>query len=48
MVVLQELILMLFYGTFVSLWHNESLGDIGYWEGWKVVFEHMINKASKS
>ncbi len=35
-------------GTFVSLWHNESLGDIGYWEGWKVVFEHMINKASKS
>jgi hypothetical protein len=35
-------------GTFVSLWHNESLGDIGYWKGWKAVFENMINNANKS
>lgn len=35
-------------GTFVSLWHNESLGDTGYWKGWKTVFEKMIIKAKES
>ncbi|MBI5541892.1 MAG: polysaccharide deacetylase family protein [Bacteroidia bacterium] len=35
-------------GTFVSLWHNESLGDSGYWKGWKAVFEKMIIKAKES
>jgi len=26
-------------GTFISLWHNESLSDVGIWEGWRDVFE---------
>ncbi len=26
-------------GTFISLWHNESLKDSGQWEGWRNVFE---------
>jgi len=29
-------------GTFISLWHNESLSDEMEWEGWKNVFESMI------
>lgn len=29
-------------GTFVSLWHNESLSDYGEWEGWRKVYEEMI------
>ncbi|WP_372774908.1 polysaccharide deacetylase family protein [Mangrovibacterium sp.] len=28
-------------GTFISLWHNESLSDSGRWEGWRKVFEEM-------
>jgi len=28
-------------GTFISLWHNESLGDSGQWPGWHKVFEKM-------
>jgi hypothetical protein len=32
-------------GTFVSLWHNESLSDRGYWKGWQKVYEQMINHA---
>ena len=28
-------------GTFISLWHNESLGDQGEWAGWRDVFEKM-------
>jgi len=30
-------------GTFVSLWHNESLSDKGYWKEWRKVFEYMMN-----
>lgn len=30
-------------GTFVSLWHNESLSNYGIWKGWKNVFEKMLN-----
>lgn len=26
-------------GTFISLWHNESLSDLGAWKGWRRVFE---------
>lgn len=26
-------------GTFISLWHNESLSDCGRWSGWRKVFE---------
>jgi hypothetical protein len=28
-------------GTFISLWHNESLGDQGEWAGWRQVFVKM-------
>ena len=32
-------------GTFVSIWHNSSLGDEGEWEGWRAVFEYMLSQA---
>ena len=32
-------------GTFMSLWHNESLGGKGQWEGWPEVYEKMIKYA---
>lgn len=32
-------------GTFISLWHNESLSDFKQWTGWKYVFEEMIKTA---
>ncbi len=32
-------------GTFISLWHNESLGDEGRWKGWATVYEEMIKEA---
>ncbi len=28
-------------GTFVSLWHNDSLNDRGIWKGWRKVFEDL-------
>lgn len=28
-------------GTFVSIWHNETLSDTGYWKGYREVFEQM-------
>lgn len=28
-------------GTFISLWHNESLSDAGIWKGWRRVFEEL-------
>ena len=34
-------------GTFISLWHNESLNDIGKWKGWKTIFTQMTNLAIK-
>ncbi len=33
-------------GEFVSLWHNESLGDHGRWMGWKNVYQEMVKLAS--
>lgn len=33
-------------GTFVSLWHNESLGENGRWEGWQEVYIEMTKKAA--
>ncbi|MCB0403106.1 MAG: polysaccharide deacetylase family protein [Flavobacteriales bacterium] len=32
-------------GTFVSVWHNESLSDEGIWKGWKNVYEFMLEEA---
>ena len=34
-------------GTFISLWHNESLSDQGEWAGWRTVFERMTEQAFK-
>ena len=28
-------------GIFVSLWHNDSLNDLGIWKGWRAVFEDV-------
>ncbi len=32
-------------GTFISLWHNESLSDRLRWEGWRKVYEEMLEMA---
>lgn len=34
-------------GTFVSLWHNESLSNEEEWEGWRELYERMIEYALK-
>ena len=28
-------------GTFVGIWHNETVNDLGCWKGYRKVFEHM-------
>lgn len=33
-------------GTFISLWHNESLSENKLWAGWKTVYEQMVQLAS--
>ncbi|MDG1475899.1 MAG: polysaccharide deacetylase family protein [Vicingaceae bacterium] len=32
-------------GSFVSVWHNESLSNEGIWKGWKIVYEKMLKEA---
>lgn len=32
-------------GTFISLWHNESLSDAKRWKGWLAVYEKMLEMA---
>ena len=32
-------------GTFISLWHNESLSDYKQWKGWQFIFEEMVKSA---
>ena len=34
-------------GTFVSLWHNESLSDEDEWKGWRKVYEGMVEYAEE-
>lgn len=34
-------------GTFVSLWHNDSLCDCGPWKGWKELYERMYEIAAE-
>jgi len=34
-------------GTFVGLWHNETLSDRGMWKGWRAVYEYMLLEALK-
>lgn len=34
-------------GTFISVWHNESLSDKRTWNGWRMVYEEMLKEASK-
>jgi len=29
-------------GTYISLWHNESLSDHGHWKGWEPVYKKML------
>ena len=35
-------------GTFISLWHNESLSETGNWKGWKAVYEKMTALSANS
>jgi hypothetical protein len=30
-------------GTFVTIWHNESLSGINEWKGWENVFETIVS-----
>ena len=32
-------------GTFISLWHNESLSENKIWAGWKNVYEQLVEAA---
>jgi hypothetical protein len=32
-------------GTFISIWHNESLSNSKRWAGWDKVYEEMIKYA---
>jgi len=34
-------------GEFISIWHNESLGDWDKWKDWKIVFELMYKEATE-
>jgi hypothetical protein len=34
-------------GTFISLWHNESLGTSKQWKGWRTIYELMIELVKK-
>lgn len=34
-------------GTFISLWHNESMSENKTWKGWLTVYEQMIDYATK-
>ncbi len=33
-------------GTFISLWHNETLSEKDQWQGWRMVYEETIKAAT--
>ncbi len=33
-------------GTFISIWHNETLSDRDIWKGWRTVYSEMVKNAS--
>lgn len=35
-------------GTFVSLWHNESLSNVERWDGWRELYVHILKECSAS
>jgi len=35
-------------GTFISLWHNESLSESGDWDNWRSVYEYLVKSASSN
>lgn len=49
LVVVENLMLEIrkYGGTFISLWHNESLGNQAEWEGWKEIFIKMTELGIK-
>ena len=32
-------------GTFISVWHNESLSDEGIWKNWQIIYEKMLKES---
>jgi hypothetical protein len=34
-------------GTFTTLWHNSTLSNIDEWEGWRKVYEEIIEFSEK-
>lgn len=34
-------------GTFISLWHNESLGEKGIWENWQNVYHQLLKETTE-
>lgn len=32
-------------GSFISIWHNESLSDQKRWQGWRAIYEHLVQEA---
>ena len=35
-------------GTFISLWHNETLSNFAGWKNWRKVYDEMLEYASKT
>lgn len=33
-------------GTFISLWHNESLSDEDIWKGWRTIYTYLLEQAT--